>query len=131
MPNASGGKGVPKYVKQLEGSVETGNGTYFNGDWCEAEGNSVTDNESNLGDKIILINNDNTTNTNTNTNENDTTNNTDSNTNNSNNFNYIKNDTGILSASAMEFKPKSSNIIIPLNNGKVSYAAAAAKISSS
>lgn len=36
MPNASGTKGVPKYVKQLDGSPEAVNGTYFNGDWCES-----------------------------------------------------------------------------------------------
>ena len=29
MPNATGSRGVPKYVRQIEGTVENSNGSYF------------------------------------------------------------------------------------------------------
>ena len=96
MPNASGGKGVPKYVKQLEGTAESENGTYFNGDWCETNGTANTDEKSNSLEGSTGSNN------------------------------VAIRDSASLSASATEFKPKS--LYVPLGNGKVSYAAAAAKL---
>ena len=101
MPNAAGGKGVPKYVKQIEG-VDSGNGTYFNGDWCEAEGEEGaverTELDANEGSPKEAVT-------------------------------AVKDTVSLsLSATAVEFKPKS--VILPPNpNGKVSYAAAASKLS--
>ena len=96
MPNALGGKGVPKYVKQLEGSVESENGTYFNGDWCETDSATNTD-ENGISLEGLT-----------------------------GSRNVAARDSASLSASATEFKPKS--LYVPLVNGKVSYAAAAAKL---
>lgn len=114
MPNVAGGKGVPKYVKQSEG-VEGGNGTYFNGDWCEEGSNEI---EGTNGTEI----------------DNKDRSNSRSDSIGNGGHGHIVKDTVNLSASAMEFKPKSSNVvpnIVPVipSNGKVSYAAAASKLS--
>jgi hypothetical protein len=108
MPNASGSRGVPKYVKQLEGSSDGRNGTYFNREWSdsdvgtgEVEG-TEKDASSSTPDE-----------------------------NQRSESNRITSDTGSLSASAAEFKPKVTVAATPVGNGKVSYAAAAAKISNS
>ena len=97
MPNASGGKGVPKYVKQLEGTAESENGTYFNGDWCETDVTATTAERVHSDEISSDLNN------------------------------VPMKDSASLSASAMEFKPKSL-FVAPLGAGKVSYAAAAAKL---
>lgn len=110
MPNASGSRGVPKYVKQLEGSSDGRNGTYFNREW--------TDSDVGFGE-VEGTEKDASTSTST------------PDENQRSESNRISSDTGSLSASAVEFKPKVTVAATPVGSGKVSYAAAAAKISNS
>jgi hypothetical protein len=105
MPNASGSRGVPKYVKQLEG-IDGRNGSYFNREWSDSDVNGEVEST-----------------------EKDASSTPDENL--RSESNRISSDTGSLSASAAEFKPKVTIAAAPVGNGKVSYAAAAAKISSS
>lgn len=110
MPNASGSRGVPKYVKQVEGSSDGRNGSYFNREWSDSD---LGAGEVEGTEKDVSTSDENQR----------------------NESNRISSDTGSLSASAAEFKPKVTVAVAvaaaPLGNGKVSYAAAAAKISNS
>ena len=105
MPNTTGGRGVPKYVRQTAGTVENENGSYFNGWWTEPDSTGVVENQQTETSSPSP----------------------DENINESNQI--IRADVGTLSASAVEFRPKVPESA-PTNNGKVSYAAAAAKIAS-
>ena len=107
MPNATGSRGVPKYVLQTEGTVENINGSYFNGWWTDADSAGAVDGQPSESSSPSPDEN-------------------------RNESNRIRVDAGTLSASAVEFKPKVPETTPqgPINNGKVSYAAAAAKIAS-
>ena len=105
MPNATGSRGVPKYVRQIEGTVENSNGSYFNGWWTDADSAGAADGQPSESSSPSPDEN-------------------------RNESNRIRVDAGTLSASAVEFKPKVPETTPPINNGKVSYAAAAAKIAS-
>lgn len=104
MPNSSGGQGAPKYIKQMFTESEAlaiignDNGTFFNGEWCEEEGETEVDGgiDGSKGEG--------------------------------------SNSKLALSATATEFRPSSSPVLVEgggggllTTSGKVSYAAAAQK----
>jgi len=108
MPNSTGAKGVPKYVKEQGEQGEKNQGSFFNGDWCD-EASEIIEIDNN-GHPIPKAEK----------------------TTESVQGEYIpKGDVAILNATATEWVPKVvAPVSAPLIGGKISYAAMAAAAAS-